>query len=365
MSPMITVDARMIHSAGIGTYLQGLLPRLIRLKPEVQFRLLGPVSQLRSFSWTGSANVQLIDCPSPIYGLGEQLELSRKIPKDTSLFWSPHYNIPLFFKGKLLVTVHDVFHLAMPQYTGGPLKRLYAKFMFASVRKKADAIICVSQFTRKELLKYTGGRGCQPEVVYNGVDESWMKVVKRRNPRPRPYILYVGNVKPHKNLTGLIEAFEKVKDRISQDLVVVGKKEGFITGDRKVMDRADKLGDRVHFTGEFQHDDENFRQYYAYADFLVLPSLYESFGLPVLEAMACGCPTLVSNLAAFPEVYGDAACYCNSYQFDDIADKLLLLAGDPKLRNSFAKKGLEKAKEYSWDKSAAGVLKVMERVLEL
>jgi len=364
MNPVVTLDARMIHSAGIGTYLQGLLPRLVRLRPDYQFRLLGRSTQLQAFDWTKAPNVQVINCIAPIYGVREQLEMSKKIPRDTDLFWSPHYNIPLFFKGKLLVTVHDVFHLAMPQYTGGLHKRLYAKFMFSSVRKKAAAILCVSRFTQGELLKYTGAEGTQPEVVYNGVDESWRKIAPGPNPRTRPYILYVGSVKPHKNLLGLIEAFEKVKDRIAQDLVIVGKKEGFITGDRKVMDRAESLGDRVHFTGEFQHGEEVFRQYYTHADFLVLPSLYESFGLPVLEAMACGCPTLVSNLAAFPEVYGEAACYCNSYQFDDIADKLLLLAWDPNLRNEFSKKGLEKAKTYTWDKSADGVLNVMERILK-
>jgi glycosyltransferase involved in cell wall biosynthesis len=226
MKPTITIDARMIHSAGIGTYLQSLLPLILRRRPQYQFCLLGKAADLEVFPWARLKNTRVIPCDSPIYGLREQLEIRWKTPPETSLFWSPHYNIPLTCPAQLLVTVHDVFHLAMPQYTGGLHKRLYAHYMFSSLRKQAAAILSVSRFSKDELLKYTGQAGCQPQVVYNGVDESWFKVRKKRNPHLGPYFLYVGSVKPHKNLTGLLEAFEKVKDQIPQDLVIVGKKRG-------------------------------------------------------------------------------------------------------------------------------------------
>ncbi len=363
MKPTITIDARMIYSAGIGTYLQSLLPLILGRRPQYQFYLLGKSSDLEAFPWARLKNVRVISCDSSIYGLREQVEIPQKTPPQTGLFWSPHYNIPLGCPAKLLVTVHDVFHLAMPQFTGGIHKKLYAWYMFSSLRRKAAAILSVSQFSKDELLKYTGPAGCQPQVVYNGVDESWFKVRKKRNPHSKPYFLYVGSVKPHKNLTGLLEAFEKVKNQIPQDLIIVGKKEGFITGDGKVIRRAEKMGDRVFFTGDFHYDDPLFRQYYAWADFLVLPSLYESFGLPPLEAMACGVPVLVSNLAAFPEVYGDAALYCDPHNPEDIALKLLKLSKDRKLRQRLIQRGWARAKRYNWKKSAGQIIQVIERLL--
>ncbi len=365
MKPTITVDARMIHSAGIGTYLQSLLPLILRRRPQYQFCLLGKASDLEAFSWAKLKNARFIPCESPIYGFREQIEIPKKTPSETGLFWSPHYNIPLGCPAKLLVTVHDVFHLAMPQFTGGIHKRLYAWYMFSSLRKMATAILSVSQFSKDELLKYTGPAGCQPQVVYNGVDESWFKVRKKRKPHQRPYFIYVGSVKPHKNLMGLLEAFEKVKDQIPQDLIIVGKKEGFITGDGKVIQRAEKMGNRIVFTGDFHYDDPLFRQYYAWADFLVLPSFYESFGLPALEAMACGVPVLVSSLAAFPEVYGDAALYCDPSNPEDIALKLLKLSKDLKLRKSLVRKGRVRAKRYSWKKSADKILEVIDSVFQI
>jgi len=358
--PLLTVDARMVRSAGIGTYLQSLLPLLIRKKPGWQFRLLGREQELSGFDWARAKNVRVIEAHSPIYGLREQIELPRVIPVETDLFWSPHYNIPLGWGGKLLVTVHDVFHLAMPQYTPGWHKRLYAKYLFFSLRRKASAILSVSRFSKNELLKYTGQAGCRPQVVYNGVDEDWFKVRRRHRPYARPYFLFVGSVKPHKNLSGLVEAFGRVKDRVPQDLVIVGKKEGFITGDRKIVEKAEGLGGRVHFTGDFHHDDPKFRQYYAWADALVLPSFYESFGLPPLEAMACGVPALVSNLAALPEVYGNAVLYCDPYQPGDIAQKLLALSKDRGLRQRLIRKGKARAKRYSWKKTADRILGLME-----
>ncbi len=363
MKPTITVDARMIQSAGIGTYLQSLLPLIIRRRPQFGFCLLGKASDLEVFTWARLKNTRIIPCESPIYGLREQVEIPRKTPPETVLFWSPHYNIPFGCSAKLLVTVHDVFHLAMPQFTGGIHKRIYARYMFSSLRKKAAAILSVSQFSKDELLKYTGPAGCLPQVVYNGVDESWIQLKKRKNPHPGPYILFVGSVKPHKNLMRLLEAFEKVKDQIPQDLVIVGKKEGFITGDRKVIQRAEKLGNRVCFTGDFHYDDPLFRQYYAWADFLVLPSLYESFGLPVLEAMACGCPALVSNLAAFPEVYGNAAFYCDPYNAEDISLKLMKLSKNRKLRQGLIQRGRARVKRYSWEKSADKITGIIDELL--
>ena len=135
---MLTVDVRALHNSGIGTYIQNLLPRLIAAKPELAFHLLGSAADLSSLTWTDAPNVTVTDCRSPLYSVKEQLELARKTPPETDLFWSPHYNVPIFYpnrySGKLLVTVHDVFHLVQSDMSVP--KKLYARGMFRTVRRR-------------------------------------------------------------------------------------------------------------------------------------------------------------------------------------------------------------------------------------
>lgn len=358
---VISIDIRMIHASGIGTYIGNLVPRVIEKFPEIHFHLLGNSSELKNFSWANSRNVTIIECNSRIYSLKEQVELIRKIPKDSCLFWSPHYNIPLLYSGKLLVTVHDVFHLAMPQYVGGLHKRLYAKAMFGVLRRKASAIVCVSHFTAQELQKFTGTNSDKIFEVHNGVNAGGIIIESLTKPLNRSYLLYVGNVKPHKNLMGLLNAFELIMNKIPHDLVVVGKKDGFITGDREVMNKASRLVDRVHFTGVVT---ENvLQQYYAHAEALVFPSFYEGFGLPPLEAMALGCPVIVSDAASLPEVCGDAALYCDPYNSVDIAEKILCLISDPGLQTELRRKGIEQIRQYSWEKCIVKTCKIISNII--
>src|SRR3712207_4177952 len=145
----------MLHASGIGTYLRNLVPLIISACPYAEFCLVGKLDEMSAHRWAHGKNVALVDCRAPIYSVAEQFELFQKIPKGTELFWSPHYNIPLLYRGRLLVTVHDVLHLALPQYLGGLHKRLYAKAMFAALRRKADAVLCASNFTKDELVRLT------------------------------------------------------------------------------------------------------------------------------------------------------------------------------------------------------------------
>jgi glycosyltransferase involved in cell wall biosynthesis len=340
----------MLHSSGIGTYLCNLIPLIIDNYPDNQFNLFCRESLLRQYSWSYSENIALKDCQCSIYSICEQFEIPQKIQRDSALFWSPHYNIPLFVRGRLLVTVHDVFHLTMPQFVGGLHKQLYAKGMFAAIKRKADKIICVSEFTKNELVRFVGVNPSKIRVIYNGIDKTWFGIKANIYPHEKPYLLFVGNVKPHKNLVLLLKAFESIMTNIPQDLIIVGKKEGFITGDKIVQEKAAKLGDRVHFTGHVS--DEILKQYYAYADAMVFPSLYEGFGFPPLEAMACGCPTIVSNVASLPEVCGDAALYCDPYRPNDIAEKILFLLTNASLQSELRERGIQRAKQFTWEKCA-------------
>jgi glycosyltransferase involved in cell wall biosynthesis len=359
---VITIDVRMLHASGVGTYLRNLVPLIVSAHSDTQFHLLGRAGEMSNYSWAHRENVSLINCQAPIYSLSEQLELIRAIPKSTVLFWAPHYNIPLLYRGKLLVTVHDVFHLAMPQYVGGLHRQLYAKTMFAILQAKADAILTNSEFTKRELLRLTGTQDQKVFTAYLGVDASWFHIRKGSRPHLTPFLLYVGNVKPHKNLVTLIQAFELIADEIPHDLLIVGKQEGFITGDDVVAAKAGSLGSRVRFTGYVDHC--LLQQYFAHADALVFPSLYEGFGLPPLEAMACGCAVIISDVASLPEVFDDAALRCNPHSSEDIADKIQQLLHDIHLRKALRQRGLEHAKQFSWDRCAQETLAVIERILE-
>jgi glycosyltransferase involved in cell wall biosynthesis len=264
------------------------------------------------------------------------------------------------YRGKLLVTIHDVLHLAMPQYMQGMHRRLYARALLGAVRLKADAVICNSRFTANELMRLVGVKAAKIEVVHLGVDEAWFSIDKSARPHERPYFVFVGNVKAHKNIAGLLQAFQDVSGKISHDLVIVGKKEGFVTGDREVEGRAAALSGRVKFIG--LADDSLLRSYVACAEALVLPSFYEGFGLPPLEAMACGCPVVVSSSASLPEVCGNAALYCDPHDSGDIAAKLLEVATNETVRADLREKGLQRARQFTWDKCARETLAVIERL---
>ncbi|WP_141604625.1 glycosyltransferase family 4 protein [Terrilactibacillus laevilacticus] len=357
----IVIDIRMYNSSGIGTYLQNILPFIISSLPNYTFVLLGNESDLNNVNFNIN-NITKIKCNSKIYSINEQIELISKIPKDTDLFWSPHYNVPIMYKGNLLVTVHDLFHLAMPQFVEGLHKKLYAKLMFAILSRKAKKIICVSKFTFNEYKKYIKGGQDKLICINNGVNKSWFNIVSKDNLKcSKPYFIYVGNVKPHKNLSNLIEGFKLVKDKIPHNLVIVGKKEGFITTDKKVFNEAQVLSNRIQFTGYLEKD--LLEQYIKNASALIFPSLYEGFGLPPLESMACGCPAIVSNSASIPEVCGNAALYFNPNSPIDISKKLIQFNNDRSLRESLIIRGKKQATLYKWEDSAKKTLSIIKEIL--
>ena len=237
----IAVDARMVHNSGIGTVLRNLLQRWLLLAGDTQFYLLGNPELLGAYGWAGRENVSLVDCRVPIYSVQEQLVVPRCVPADAELLWVPHYNIPVLYGGRLLVTVHDVFHLDRPEFVPGLHRRLYAKMMFRAVAERASHVVCVSEFTRKRFLHFEPGfPENETSVIPNGVDDFWQQP-GRENGRiyQRPYLLFVGNVKPNKNLGRLLSAFDMVRHELPHDLVIVGRREGFITADGETLRQAE------------------------------------------------------------------------------------------------------------------------------
>ncbi len=348
----LVIDARMYYASGIGTYLRNLIPIIIGKRPDIDFVFLGDKQKLQKTGWADKRNIDIINCSIPIYSIKEQLKLPGIIPPN-DLFISPHYNVPVFYSGKMICIIHDIFHLSDENKQRTMFQYLYARFMYRKALKKSTIVMTDSEFTFSEMKKYRLPCLDKVRVAYLGFGGNERKPAEN-NDQKKKYLLYVGNVKPHKNLKKLIEAYKQLhqQHKINIPLRIVGEENKFITGmpELKKNISESSWSEWIKFTGWV--DDNELRNQYENAAALVLPSLYEGFGLPPLEAMACGCPCVVSNAASLPEICGDAVLYCNPYDTNDIAEKIYTILEDKKLQVELISKGYERIKLFNWEKTA-------------
>ena len=348
-APRVMVDVRKLNDSGIGTYIRNVVARVTPLMPDVHFDLLGDPNAVQAV-FGRQANIQAAPCAVAPLSLKEQFLLPRYIPRNVDLYWATHFNIPLAYRGPLLTTIHDIMPMALRERSGNRIHEYYVRLMMARLRARRTPVIAVSQFTKAELTRLAG---LPPEQVIHtplGVDDLWRRIEPRVRPHPKPYLLYVGLVKPHKNLLTLLRAFAQARSDIPHDLVIVGDRNKINTRDTASVDFAERLGERVLFTGFVAHD--VLEQYFASADALVFPSLYEGFGLPAAEAMASGCPVIASRAASLPEVCGNAAVYFDPRDAADIARAVVRVAGDPALREQMRRLGRERAQGMQWSCAA-------------
>lgn len=351
----LAIDARMINNSGIGKYLRSIIPLLIG---KYSLVLLGRPLELMKFEWVSYVKIIPFDCKT--LSIKEQFLLPFFIPK-CDIFWSPQFNIPCFpiRAKKRVVTIHDTFHMAFFSELSFVMK-CYVFFMFHLATMLSNVVITVSRFSADEIRKFALFSRRPVQVVYNGVDRNAFDVraasffsenIRKKYALPEKYVLFVGNIKPHKNLKRLVKAFRLIPSDCF--LVIVGKKEGFITGDRALFDLINDdvdLNSRVVFTGFV--DDEDLPAFYQMASVFVFPSLYEGFGLPPLEAMACGCPSVVSNTASIPEICADASCYVDPESIDSIAEGINKVLADPHYSKCLIDRGDARVKQFSWEESA-------------
>ncbi|MGB3779256.1 MAG: glycosyltransferase family 1 protein [Tunicatimonas sp.] len=352
----LCVDARMYQASGIGTYLQNLLPAL---SESFELTLLGDPNELAEIGG------QIIPTTIPIYSMAGLLRLSALVPR-CDVFWSPHYNVPwLPVRAKTrLVTIHDVFHLAHLSALSLP-QRGYATLAFRAAARFSQHVITVSEFSKTEIQRYLNVPTDRVSVIPNGVDHALFneqanpdrqRTVRQKYGLPPRWLLYVGNVKPHKNLLTLVKAFAMLPDALAdRHLVIVGQRAGFITGDTELgraLQDDPSLAQRIHFTGFVEQAD--LPVLYRLAELFVFPSKYEGFGLPPLEAMACGCPVVVSNRASLPEICGAAASYANPDSPTDLATTIVTaLHRSPAARQRQVEAGFQQARQYTWQQSVA------------
>jgi glycosyltransferase involved in cell wall biosynthesis len=262
----------------------------------------------------------------------------------------------------MVVTIHDLAPLALPEIMGSAIRRQYARMLINCAATRAEAILTVSEFTASELRKRLNVPPEKITVTHPGIDASWPEIaVKHVETDHVPYVLYVGNIKPNKNLILLLEAYARVADSVPFCLLLAGRIRGFGTGDEAMIHRAKAMGDKVRFAGEVS--DTELIGLYAGASALVLPSLYEGFGLPLLEAMKLRCPVLCSRAGSLPEVAGDAALYFDPLSKQELAEQLLQVA-DGKRMDELRRAGTERVRLFNFQDCAERSATVFNRLLE-
>lgn len=266
---------------------------------------------------------------------------------------------PLLYFNQIL-TLHDMAVFENPSWFSRTFRILY-KIMIPIIAKTSRRIITVSEFSKKEIIKYLGISATNIDVIHNGVTECICKQ-EFYNPQFGNYILCVGSIEPRKNLLNLIKAFKQAIVPKDYKLVIVGGKNKLFRLDNLQIPFNDSLIERIKFTGYV--NDEQLSYLYKNAQVFIYPSLYEGFGIPPLEAMLHSCPTIVSNISSLPEICGSASLYVNPIDANDIASKLSqLVQNRNSLKENLIENGKRQVAKYSWEKSALKLYTIIQTQL--
>jgi glycosyltransferase involved in cell wall biosynthesis len=367
----IAIDARKLRDYGIGTYVRNLLRYLSRMDKSNEYVVLCRDWDLELLNEVCPAFKQVPES-SPGYSVREQITVPRDLRRERAdLFHAPHYVLPPLTPCKSVVTIHDCIHLRFPQYLPSRLGYAYARGSLWMATHRSNRIMTVSEASKRDILEYFRVPSDKIDVIYNGIDERFNQTpaeedvvrVRERYQLDDPFVLYAGNVKPHKNIERLIEAFYMLRRGEFENvkLVIIGDEVSKYAALRHAVHRH-KLHKHVRFLGFVPH--RTLAVLYRLAAVFVFPSLYEGFGLPPLEAMASGTPVITSNVSSLPEVCGDAALLIDPLQTEAIADAMRRVLTDEALRTDLRRRGLERAKHFSWERSIARVSQIYREVLD-
>ncbi|MCB4757457.1 MAG: glycosyltransferase family 4 protein [Elusimicrobia bacterium] len=346
----------MVDHSGIGSTIRGFLDHLTK----EQFARLVLISKP---GWKNPYPCQVIEVPYPIYSLSSHWAYSKFLNnRRPVLFHMPHYDVPYFLKRPFVATVHDLIHFRFPQYSTQPFSKLYSGLLLKHVVGRARKIITVSNNTKADLIQTFPKSADKIVVIYPGIDDGFkpapeiqIQTVLNKFNLKKGYLLYVGNLRASKNTTGLIEAYlslRKTNPEIPQ-LVLVGK--------NSLKNFKDNFPPGILHLGEVNHED--LPSIYSGASIFIFPSLYEGFGLPPLEAMACGVPVIVSNRASMPEVCAQAAFFVNPESLESIREGMTTLLNNPNMRKELVQKGFKNINRFSWESFTQKSWAVYENIL--
>jgi glycosyltransferase involved in cell wall biosynthesis len=359
----IGIDCRIYSSkfTGIGRYVYELTERLSKLDQANDYYLFFNKPEFDSYN-PSSPKFHKILADAPIYSLREHTHFNKILKKyKLDLMHFTHFNAPFFYKGNSIVTIHD---LTLSFYPGkkkrSMLHRLgYVLTLHAAV-KKAKKIITISKNSKNDLKKLLKTPEEKIEIIYQGVSEKFkqindnlrIKETLKKYKINNPFFLYTGVWRSHKNIPNLIKAFKKVRELSSDDikLVITGKEDPFYP-EVKELPRELGIENHVIFTGLVEESE--LIDLYNAADLYVFPSFYEGFGLPPLEAMACGTPVAASEASSIPEICGKGnAVFFDPNDFNDMAQNIHALYKDKGLQEELIKKGFVRVDEFSWQTMA-------------
>ncbi len=353
--------AHAAHVTGVERYAWNLLESIVKEGKEEEFLLLGcgetptPADGLPNISRIGSC----LHSSSAKRQFWEQVTLPRLATRSKAdILINPINTAPLLF-GRNIVVVHDLAFLEHPEWFSSSFGRFYRSIVPRAARK-ALAVVTVSEYSKSRIVRTLGVPCEKVHVIYQGVDPTFHPTDDKRINRVKAkyglqerYLLSVGSFSPRKNLQRTVEAFTKAREQLNLPitLAVAGVKSFQFRDTDEAIEK-----DGVKALGYTSDDD--LPALYSGATGLVYPSLYEGFGLPPLEAMACGSPTIVSNTTSLPEVVGDAALAIDPENVPEITDAIVRLLCDESLQQELSHRGIERASRFNWQSTARQMLEL-------
>lgn len=359
----VVIDARWLRT-GIGRYTLTLLQHL---KPNLPETLLTCITMPAYVESVTPFCDRVVEMNCGIYSLAEQARLPF-VSRHASVFCAPHYNIPVFRTGPLIVTIHDLTHLIFPAYRSRLHVRLYAELMIRLACARAAHIVTPSQYTRQMLIDRLGADPNKIAVIPCAIGEHFRPGDKREATSEvrasfgisTPYLLFVGSASPHKNLMTLLAAYLRLRDlcRDALSLVLVLPNNPKASAASRLLPLTTTPG--VHCLHGVA--DHSLASLYSAAIMTVMPSFEEGFGLPVIESMACGTPVICSNTASLPEIAGDSALYFSPNSAEEMAAAMAQVIDSRALQQRLTTSGLERAARYSSSRAAAAYASVLSSV---
>jgi glycosyltransferase involved in cell wall biosynthesis len=366
----IGIDARKLHDFGIGTYIRNLLRELAKLDHDTEYVILSRPDDDVAVRTLGG-NFRPVAENAGNYSFAEQITIPHALKRErVDIFHAPHYVLPPLVRCPSVVTIHDCIHLMFPQYLPNRWALTYARRSISMAARRSTRVLTVSESSKRDIQRFVDIPPGKVDVIYNSYDPRFaiepdaetVSRVRERYQLQSEFVLYAGNVKPHKNLERLIEAFHIVRSRGLDHLklVLIGDEISKYTALRRAVHRH-QLHNYVRFLGYLP--EETLAVMYRLAGVFVFPSLYEGFGLPPLEAMASGTPVVTSNVSSLPEVAGDAAVLVDPYSAEAIADGMYRVLTDGTLRSDLKRRGPQRASQFSWESSVRRVREIYGQVL--
>jgi glycosyltransferase involved in cell wall biosynthesis len=355
MSLLINLSSVVTKPSGIGNYITNLLPHLQQLNPLLLTDHYFP-------------NYQTISIPSNLSPDGGRIGHLRRLiwtqsqlPKiyqqqQATLLFSPIPEAPLYTNCRYIVTAHDLIPLRFNETN--PLLKYYFRYLVPQVLNQSQHILVNSRSTADDLVNYWQIPHQKITITPLGYDSTHFKPLDLPK-HHTPYFLYLGRHEAYKNIDRLIYAFSKIKGEV--ELWIAGSCDRRYTPKLTTLVDELNLNDRVKFLDYIRYSDLPIIINQALA--LVFPSLWEGFGLPVLEAMACGTPVITSNISALPEVVGDAGILINPYQVAELINAMEELIEKPLLRQQLSKTGLIQASKFTWQRTAQLTLELLKKYL--